>query len=79
MPEFVQRRPTCEAHLITSETADAVAEWCGGVVLPNGSVMYPTDEVDLIARQGNYLVKRPGADFVQVPQVEFEAQWEPAE
>lgn len=79
MPQYVQKRPTCEARQITAETAADVAAWCGGMVLPDGGIMYPTAEVGLIAPPGRYLVKRPGADFVQMKPEDFEAQWESAE
>ncbi len=78
MPEFVQKRPACEAHQLTSDNASDVASWCGGMVLPDGSVMAPTAEVGIIIKVGEYAVKRPGADVVKMSAAEFEATWEPS-
>lgn len=77
--QFVQRRPTCEAMQVTESNAAEVAVWCGGFVTPGGDVAFPAGEMLYQAAPTDYVVKRPGADFVRMSGDAFAANWEAIE
>ena len=75
---YVERPRTVEARLITSETLDEIAAWCGGQILTNGSILYQVGDLLVTAPLGTYLVLQNGM-FSTHGADDFEAAWTPAE
>lgn len=75
----VRKEAECDAQLVTVETADDVAEWCGGVAMPDGVVMLPAGPLSWTpVLPGRYIV-RDGDRYVSHLADDFEAQWVPTE
>ncbi|MDR6117280.1 hypothetical protein QE370_000464 [Aeromicrobium sp. SORGH_AS981] len=82
--QFIERRDTCQAMLLTEDNGAEVAAWCDGNVIqgPGGdparqAVTWWAGDTPITARVGDRVVLRPGADFVRIPAAEFDAQWMP--
>lgn len=90
--KYVQRPPTFEAVQVTTENAEDVAEWCGGVLdyvpSPNGDVPvieytrphpYKRNRMEKHwVHGGEYLVRNPLGDLMDMDTLSFREAFDEA-
>lgn len=76
--QYIERRRTCTARQVTPDTSAEVAEWIGGMAMPDGSVLYKVGDVWLTAPVSHYLV-RQGERISHIDEATFNATWAPTE
>lgn len=78
-----------EANMLTASNAEAVAKWCGGVLVKEhdalqhdvtyAAINVPTVTGKKRAQEGDWIIKRPTGDFYPVQAHRFEELFEPIE
>lgn len=78
-----------EANLLTASNAEALAVWCGGVLVTEhdalqhdvtySAINVPTITGKKRAQEGDWIIKRPAGDFYPVKGHRFEELFDPIE
>ena len=79
MDKYRKKPLVIEAKQINNDTIEEVAEWCKGVLLGNNRIMIFTIEGDLVAGDGDYIIKDINGEFFPCNPDVFDVSYEPME